>query len=103
MELEISSAECYLSPVDPPPETEPQRSHCWHGTTPREGLPSALEELRQAVELLADIDDPVADCYVLSAVAKCHADVAGGELDSDEVAAAVVGQPIEWAERTGRS
>ena len=29
------------------------------------------------------------DCYVLSAVAKCHADVAGGELDSDEVAAAV--------------
>ena len=61
-----------------------------------EGLPSALEELRQAVELLADADDPVVDCYVLSAVAKCHADAAGGELDTDEVAAAV-----SAAERVG--
>ena len=35
-----------------------------HGPTDR-GLPNALDELQQAVDLLGDIDDPVAACYVL--------------------------------------
>ena len=52
------------------------------------GLPNALDELQQAVELLGDTDDPVAACYVLPAVARCHAQACKGELDSDELAAA---------------
>jgi hypothetical protein len=53
-----------------------------------EGRPEALDELARAVELLEGTDDPVAACYVLSGVAKCHAD-ASGELDAEEAAAAV--------------
>jgi hypothetical protein len=45
--------------------------------------------VQQAVELLGDTDNPVAACYVLPAVARCHAQAGKGELDRDELAAAV--------------
>ena len=47
------------------------------------------ELLAEALELLAEAHDPVAECYVLAAVAKCHADATGGELDEDELSAAI--------------
>jgi hypothetical protein len=52
-------------------------------------LPSALDDLDHAVELLPTVDDPIVECSVLLSVAKCHADFAEGALDTDEVAAAV--------------
>jgi hypothetical protein len=48
----------------------------------------ATEECAAALDLLPDVDDPAVDCWVLATWAKCHAE-AGGELDEDQIAAAV--------------
>ncbi len=53
------------------------------------GLPRAFDELREAVELLALVDDPVVECSVLVCVAKCEGDLNGGRLDAGKVAAAI--------------
>jgi predicted ATPase/class 3 adenylate cyclase len=53
------------------------------------GDPDALRLCAEAFELLGEVSDPAVECAVLAAVARCHADAAGGELDGDEVAAAV--------------
>jgi predicted ATPase/class 3 adenylate cyclase len=51
--------------------------------------PDALRLCAEAFELLGEVDDPAVECAVLAAVARCHADAADGQLDADEVAAAV--------------
>jgi hypothetical protein len=48
----------------------------------------ALDLLAQARDVLGDLEDPVAQCHVLTAAARCHSDATGGH-DPHEVAAAV--------------
>ena len=53
------------------------------------GQPSAPELVAEALDLLDEVDDPVAECMVLTAMAKSHAIDADGDLDPDEVASAI--------------
>ena len=52
-------------------------------------LEDALALCDTSVDLLGDSEDPVARCAVMTTVAVCHADAAGGALDQREVAEAV--------------
>ena len=53
------------------------------------GHPSASELVADALDLLDEVDDAVAECLVLTAMARNHATAAHGDLDPDEVAAAI--------------
>jgi predicted ATPase/class 3 adenylate cyclase len=51
--------------------------------------PRALPLCAEALGLLHDFTDPVAECAVRAVAARCHAEAAGAEIDHAQVAAAV--------------
>jgi hypothetical protein len=53
------------------------------------GRPQACEHLDEALQLLPDVKDPAVKCAVLAAAGRCHADDRGGQLEPDEIAAAI--------------